>query len=190
MAAQKEFSRKIYRVQDSKLAIIMGTLEGNKYTFEEYIKEKGGVSLQSVTLINATEVTGNGPVIIAGILPGDGTLEVLKMVDFTENLAFKVGDGEKSIAFFSSKELKDVEDKTSAGGKNYHKVKFAGGEGKSIILNAFGFKKLPEGSIYPMVIQPAPDGNMFDVRESEFTADNGEAMKWKTFYGFSPMQFQ
>lgn len=188
MAQKKEFSRKVYEVKDSNLAIIMGTLDGNCLKYEKYEKQQGGVVLKTATLINATEVAGNGPVIVAGRLTGN-QIEVLKMVDFAENLCFKVGEGDKSIGFFSSKELKSAEEKTSSGGNPFHKVKFAGGENKSIILNAFGFKRLPEGEVYPMVIQPATDTALFDIRESEFEKD-GKATKWKTFYGFSPMQFQ
>lgn len=188
MAQKKEFSRKIYRVQDSTLVIVMGKVDGNRLTYEEYDKEQQGIILREATLINATPVTGDGMVIVAGQLI-DNTIEVLKMVDLAENLAFKVGDGEKSIGFFSSKELKKVEEKTSSSGKPFHKLKFAAGENKSVILNAFGFKRLADGEVYPLVIQPATDSNLFDIRESEFER-GGEMTKWKTFYGFSPMQFQ
>ena len=189
MAQKKEFSRKVYKVQDSNLIIAMGTLDGTKFTYEEYDKEQRGIVLKTVTLVNATNLTGTGPIIVAGNLV-DGTLEVLRMDILAPNLCYKVGEGDKSIGFFSSKDLKSVEEKTSGGGKPFHKVKFAGGENKSIILNAFGFRKLPEGSVYPMVIQPA-NGQLFDIRESEFENEqSGEKVTWKTFYGFSPMQFQ
>jgi len=188
MAQKKEFSRKVYKVQDSNLIIAMGTLDGMKFTYEEYEKDQKGIVLKSVTLVNATSVSGTGPVVVAGNLV-DGTLEVLRMDTLAPNLCYKVGDGDKSIGFFSSKELKSAEEKTSSGGNPYHKIKFAGGEGKSIILNSFGFRKLPDGEIYPMVIQPA-NGQLFDVREGEFDNGKGEMVAWKTFYGFSPMQFQ
>ena len=185
------YTRKSYtRTSDGRSLVKGNLISGNLFQYEEYDKEKRGVSLKELKLLDSATgeaVAGREPgnALIVGFFGDNGTFKtewICPIVSDLNTYEKVPKHDENPLYVFASTNLSDISDEVSESGKAYKKLKFRGGNNTTIILKAFyDFREMPENGLYVFTT------TALECKKSKFEKD-GEEVEWRTFYGLVQCQ--